>query len=29
MLDLDPVGEKTTVDCLDHEILEGEAEELR
>lgn len=29
MLDLDPVGEKTTVDCLDHEIPEGEAEELR
>ena len=29
VLDLDPVGEKMTVDCLDHEILEGEAEELR
>ena len=28
ILDIDPVGERSTVDLLDHEILEGESKEL-
>ena len=28
VLDIDPVGERKTVQFLDHEILEGESKEL-